>query len=375
MLCSQTGWILLVGEVFFLGKTQAAEPPDAMLQPVRWGEGCVELIDQTLLPGTYTTVRCTTVDEVAAAIKDMTVRGAPAIGITAAYGYALAAFLTGEAGVEDVLAEAYAVLVATRPTAVNLAWALNRMRSTYNAAESASVDELRTRLLAEARKIHRESLEADRAIGRWGADLLAGRTKILTHCNAGPLATAGYGTAIGVIRTAFDGDSQVSVLVDETRPLLQGARLTAWELVTLGIPATLITDNMAAYMMASGEVHAVIVGADRVAANGDVANKIGTYGLAVLADAHDIPFYVAAPTSTVDLDAAAGEDIPIEQRNPDEVTQFRGVRTAPVGMSAANPAFDITPSRLVTAIITENGVARDPYLQSLRSVMGGVLVG
>jgi methylthioribose-1-phosphate isomerase len=358
-----------------LGKTQAAEPADALLQPVRWGGDCVELIDQTLLPGTYSVVECKTVEAVAAAIRNMTVRGAPAIGVTAAYGYALAAFVGEHSRLEDVLASAFNVLIGTRPTAVNLSWALTRMRSAYTRNASASLDEVRARLLAEARAIHQESLEADLVIGRAGAELLAGRTKMLTHCNAGPLATAGYGTAIGVIRTAFDRSPEVSVLVDETRPLLQGARLTSWELLTLGIPCTLITDSMAGCMMASGEVHAVIVGADRVAANGDVANKIGTYGLAVLANAHDIPFYVAAPTSTVDLDAASGESIPIEQRDPEEVTEFRGLRTAPTGMKAVNPAFDITPSRLVTAIVTENGVACEPYQESLASVMRGVLVG
>lgn len=341
---------------------------DSLLQPVRWTGRQLELLNQTLLPRTHRVVVCTSVDEVAGAIRTMKVRGAPAIGVTAAYGYALAAhsaMTSDELGPK--LFEAHARLMSTRPTAVNLRWALERMRAVLQ-NEMGELSEIQMHLVAEAQAIQRESYEADRRLSDLGAALLRGKKKLLTHCNAGPLATAGYGTAVGVIRRAFDFDPDVSVLVDETRPFLQGSRLTAWELMTLGIPADIITDNMAGFMMRKGEVEAVVVGADRIAANGDVANKIGTYSVAVLAAAHDIPFYVAAPTSTVDMQTPDGDAIPIEQRDPEEVLTFRGVEIAPHGAHARNPAFDVTPASLVTAIMTENGVALAPYELSLASI-------
>jgi methylthioribose-1-phosphate isomerase len=342
---------------------------DSLLQPVRWSGTHVELLDQTLLPRTHRVIACSTVEEVADAIRSMKVRGAPAIGVTAAYGYALAA--THATKVEDMgpkLFEAHARLMSTRPTAVNLRWALDRMRTVYQSA-TGRLDEIQALLVEEAQAIQDESYTADRRLSELGAELIKGRKQLLTHCNAGPLATAGYGTAVGVIRRAFELDPDISVLADETRPFLQGARLTAWELMTLGIPVSIITDSMAGFMMQKGEVDAVIVGADRIAANGDVANKIGTYSLAVLAGAHEIPFYVAAPTSTLDLETPDGTAIPIEERNPSEVTSFRGVEIAPHGAQARHPAFDVTPARLVTAIITENGIAMPPSSNSLAALL------
>ena len=351
-----------------MAKSRGTGQVDSLLQPVRWTGSSLELLDQTLLPGSHRIVACSTVDEVAEAIKSMRVRGAPAIGVTGAYGYALAALEAEKA--EDLgskLFEADARLMATRPTAVNLRWALERMRATFGSSYG-SLTEIQSSLVAEAQAIQHESYDSDRRLSELGAELLRGRKRILTHCNAGPLATAGYGTAIGVIRRVFEMDHSVTVLADETRPFLQGARLTTWELMTLGVPVTLITDSMAGFMMQQGKVDAVIVGADRIAANGDVANKIGTYSLAVLAAAHDIPFYVAAPLSTVDLATSNGSGIPIEERDPSEVTSFRGQQIAPRGADAFNPAFDVTPARLVTAIITEAGVAREPYREILQSM-------
>ena len=352
-------------------ETGAAGPSqvDSLLQPVRWTGTSLELLDQTLLPGAHRLVSCLTVGDVADGIRSMKVRGAPAIGVTAAYGYALASLEAESA--EDLgpkLFAADARLMATRPTAVNLRWALERMRTTFGDT-SGSLKEIQHRLVAEAQAIQDESYQADRRLSDLGAEVIKGKHRILTHCNAGPLATAGYGTAIGVIRRAFELDNEVSVLADETRPFLQGSRLTAWELMTLGVPVTIITDNMAGFMMQQGEVDAVIVGSDRIAANGDVANKIGTYSLAVLAAAHEIPFFVAAPTSTVDLETATGSDIPIEERDPAEVMSFRGALVAPVGAHARHPAFDVTPARYVTAIITERGVAMAPYDEALETLM------
>ncbi len=339
-----------------------------LLQPVRWSDGTLEILDQRLLPQEYRVDRYTRVEDVALAIREMRVRGAPAIGVCAAYGAVLASF-DDSGDLSACMSRAFNLLGSARPTAVNLAWAVARMSLAYEKVCDAPLDVLRNRLLREATDIHEESYRADQEIGRLGAELLRGRESILTHCNAGPLATAGFGTAIGVIRCAHAANSGVSVLVDETRPFLQGSRLTAWELQVLEIPATVITDSMAGFMMQRGRVDAVVVGADRIAANGDVANKIGTYSLAVLAHAHDIPFYVAAPTSTLDLSLTSGTEIPIEERDQREVMEFRGIRVSPEGMRALHPAFDITPSHLVTAIITERGIARDPYTESLQNLV------
>ncbi|MEN9934886.1 MAG: hypothetical protein RLZZ387_1465 [Chloroflexota bacterium] len=335
---------------------------------VWWESDAVCLIDQRLLPSEEVVVRCTTLSDVAQAIKTMQVRGAPAIGCTAAYGIALVACRSSREGdaALDELRAAKAALDATRPTAVNLAWATGRMLARAEARAHEAPMELRQGLLDEAHAILAEDLAMCHAIGRHGASLIPAGGRVLTHCNAGGLATAGYGTALAPIRTAHEHHRSIHVLVDETRPFLQGARLTAWELQRAGIPLTLITDNMAGYFMRRREVDCVIVGADRIVANGDVANKIGTYSLAVLARAHGIPFYVAAPSSTVDLALADGDAIPIEQRDPGEVTMLAGRQIAPDGVVAAHPAFDVTPHELVTAIITERGVIEPPYLENLR---------
>ncbi len=313
---------------------------------IRWEGDAVVLIDQRRLPVHETYLRCESWQTVASAITDMVVRGAPAIGITAAYGMALAA----RAGTD--LMEARAGLAATRPTAVNLFWALDRVAECGGDPDA---------VLACAHAIAASDLEMCRAMGAHGAELLPHGARVLTHCNTGSLATGGYGTALGVIRSAWSTGRLKHVLADETRPFLQGSRLTAWELHRDGIPVKVITDGMAAHFMARGDVDAVVVGTDRVAANGDVANKIGTYGLAVLCEAHGLPFYVAGPTSTVDLDTATGAEIPIEQRDPREVTHVGDRRLVPEGVEVCNPAFDVTPAELVTAIITEAGVARAPY--------------
>lgn len=357
---------------FILGTLSQTGKVDSLLQPVRWAGSHLELLDQTELPANHRVLQLSSVDDVAGAIRSMKVRGAPAIGVTAAYGYALAAVKgSGDDRLEDVLSDAHSILLATRPTAVNLRWALDRMQAAYEGLSHEDLADIRQHLVQEAEAIHEESFRADRALSDLGSELLRSRKRILTHCNAGPLATAGYGTAVGVIRRSFERDPEVSVLASETRPFLQGSRLTAWELMSLGIPVSVITDNMAGFLMRQGEIDAVIVGADRVAANGDVANKIGTYSLAVLAAAHDIPFYVAAPTSTVDLKTPTGDAIPIEERDPNEVLSFRGIQVAPHGAGARHPAFDVTPARYITAIITEAGVAQEPYLNSLGSLMKG----
>ncbi len=328
-------------------------------QTVWWEPGEVCLIDQTRLPQTVATVRCRTVAEVAAAIQRMVVRGAPAIGVTAGYGMALAARQSTASDRATLLADlrlAKQSLDATRPTAVNLPWATQRIITVVSANATDPVPALQALALAEAQRLATEDLAMCHAIGEHGAKLLHDGSQILTHCNAGGLATAGYGTALAPIRTAHTQGKQVHVFVDETRPFLQGARLTAWELQNAGIPQTLITDSMAGYFMGQGKIDCVIVGADRIVANGDVANKIGTYSVAVLARAHNIPFYVAAPSSTIDLQLATGAAIPIEQGSSDEVTHLAGQAIAPAGVVAANPAFDITPHHLVTAYITERGV-------------------
>ena len=314
------------------------------VQPIRWRGDRLELLDQRLLPDRSEYVACRSAEEVAQAIRDMVVRGAPAIGCAAACGVVLG---KGSKG-------AYEILATSRPTAVNLFWALERMKKAKD-------------LEAEARAIYEEDLAANRAIGRFGAELIRERSRVMTHCNTGALATAGYGTALGVIRAAKG--KNISVIANETRPYLQGARLTAWELVQEGIPCTLITDSMAGHLMARGEVDVVIVGADRIAANGDVANKIGTYPLAVLAKRHGIPFYVAAPLSTFDPTIPDGSHIPIEERPAAEVTGYRGTRWAPEGVLVRNPAFDVTPAELVTAIISEKGIASQPYRESIAALL------
>ncbi len=331
-----------------------------------WWESALCLIDQRVLPNSEATVRCRTDADVANAIRNMVVRGAPAIGVAAAYGMALAAQncrVEDRPAMLEALRQAKVVLDATRPTAVNLRWATTRMFGIALATQS--VEALRERLLAEADAIRSEDEAMCRAIGDHGAALLADGARVLTHCNAGGLATAGYGTALAPIKTAHSHGKRLHVFVDETRPFLQGARLTSWELKDAGVPQTLITDSMAGYFMRRGDVDCVIVGADRIVANGDVANKIGTYSLAVLAQVHGIPFYVAAPTSTIDLNLATGDDIPIEQRAADEVTHLGGQRLAPEGVDAAHPAFDVTPHSLITAIITEQGVIEPPFVAGL----------
>jgi methylthioribose-1-phosphate isomerase len=340
------------------------------LQTVWWDHDAIGLIDQRKLPHEQVVVRCTDVAGVAAAIKDMQVRGAPAIGCTAAYGMALAAQQSTATNVQlllEELATTKATLDAQRPTAVNLAWATNRMLERARALVPAGTEALRTGLLDEAHAILAEDLAMCHAIGDYGAELIPPRGHVLTHCNAGGLATAGYGTALAPIRTAHTQGRSIHVFVDETRPFLQGARLTAWELREAGIPQTLITDNMAGHLMQRGAIDCIIVGADRIVANGDVANKIGTYTLAVLAQAHGLPFYVAAPSSTIDLTLPDGSQIPIEERAAEEVTHLDGRRIAPEGVAAAHPAFDVTPARLITAMITERGVIYPPFHEGLQA--------
>ena len=341
------------------------------VQTVWWEPGAVCLIDQTKLPHARETVRCKSVEAVAVVIRELVVRGAPAIGVTAAYGMALAArksAATDRTGLLDELVRAKKILDASRSTAVNLSWATGRMLGVARKTDPGVVENAE-RLLAEAHEIRDEDKRMCRRIGEHGAALLGRGSRVLTHCNAGGLATTGYGTALAPIRMAHEEGKELHVFVDETRPFLQGARLTAWELREAGIPLTLITDSMAAHFMGRGEVDCVIVGADRIVANGDVANKIGTYGLAVLARAHAIPFYVAAPTTTIDLSLKSGEEIPIEQRDPEEVTHLGDQPLAPEGVHAAYPAFDVTPHGLVTAIITERGIVEQAYEKELRRLV------
>lgn len=342
-----------------------------MIKTLEWTDEGVMMIDQRLLPTEETYPVFRNYEEVAFAIKDMVVRGAPAIGVAAAMGVALGArdTQTNDPGqFEQAFEHICQVIASTRPTAVNLFWAIERMRNLYGSLkeQNASLDEIRQRLIDEARLMHDEDVEANRSMGRFGAELIPDEATVLTHCNAGALATAGYGTALGVIRAAVEAGKKIAVFADETRPFLQGARLTAWELQKDNIPVTLITDNMAGHFMKGGKIDCVVVGADRIAANGDVANKIGTYSVAVLARENNIPFYVAAPISTLDLNIKSGEQIPIEERNEQEVTHVKGNQLAPTGINVANPAFDVTPNRYVAAIITDRGVARAPYTESLR---------
>jgi methylthioribose-1-phosphate isomerase len=338
------------------------------------------LVDQTKLPHETTMVTCTTAEQAAHAIKSMQVRGAPAIGVTAAYGMALGAAAyagTDVQGFVGHLEQCDALLRATRPTAVNLHWALDRTLAKGRAvAEREGVQKAQEALLQMAHTMAEEDIAVNKRMGAFGLDLVPEKANVLTHCNAGALATVDYGTALGVVRAAHDAGRGIHVYVDETRPFLQGARLTAWELQQLGVPMTLITDNMAGHFMSRGKVDLVVVGADRIAANGDVANKIGTYTLAVLARENGIPFYVAAPISTIDLSLESGSQIPIEERSSAEVVQVFSERIAPEGVTAAHPAFDVTPARLVTAIITECGVLRAPYEQALaEAVRSGTSVG
>jgi methylthioribose-1-phosphate isomerase len=342
-----------------------------MLKTLEWTDAGVLFLDQTKLPTEETYVTCRTYQEVADAIRTMIVRGAPAIGVAAGMGVALGARDAQAGNVAELrpqFEKICDVIAATRPTAVNLFWAVRRMRERFEACASVPVAQLKQTLIAEAQKMYVEDIATNQAMGRHGATVMPDAGGVLTHCNAGALATCGYGTALGVIRAAVEAGKQIRVFADETRPFLQGARLTAWELVKDGIPTTLISDNMAGAMMRMGKIKAVVVGADRIAANGDVANKIGTYSVAVLAREHGIPFYVAAPFSTVDLDTMDGSGIPIEQRAADEVTYFAGKRIAPEGVQVENPAFDVTPAKYVTGIITERGIARAPYTESLRKL-------
>ncbi|UCF30763.1 MAG: S-methyl-5-thioribose-1-phosphate isomerase [bacterium] len=344
------------------------------IQPIRWDPDAKQLIllDQSLLPAEEVYRGYSESGEVAEAIRSLVVRGAPAIGCTAAFGVVLAAYrYTGSeaAGLGAVVAEAMDDLAGTRPTAVNLFWALDRMGRTLAGSAGQSCGAIRSELEREALAIYRDDLAACREMGDLGAGLVPESAKILTHCNAGALATAGYGTALGVVRSAFSRGKVSMVWVDETRPVLQGARLTAWEMVREGIPATLITDSMAGALMAAGDVDLVVVGADRIAANGDVANKIGTYSIAVLAHHHGIPFVVAAPISTVDLSLVSGGSIPIEERERDEVIGFRSEVWAPEQVRVYNPAFDVTPAELVTAIVTERGIVRPPFGPALSEIL------
>lgn len=352
-----------------------------MIKTIEWTDEGIRMLDQRLLPTEEKYLMLRSYEEVAEAIKKMVVRGAPAIGVSAAMGLALGASQsvgTSVADLEDDFDYMCKVMSETRPTAVNLFWAIERMREAFRREKSKTQDPLviKERLIEEARSIFRDDVEANRALGRFGAELLADGDTVLTHCNAGALATAGdYGTALGVIRGAIAAGKRIAVIADETRPFLQGLRLTAWELAKDNIPVTVITDNMAGHVMKSGQVNAVVVGADRIAANGDAANKIGTYMVAVLAREHHIPFYVAAPVSTLDLSLSSGADIPIEERDPREVTHIKEHQLAPDGVGVQNPAFDVTPNNLIAAIITDRGVARPPYVQTLQGLMRADAVG
>ena len=343
----------------------------SVIQTLEWTPRGVVFLDQTKLPTEEAYVTCTTHEQVADAIRNMVVRGAPAIGVAAAMGIALGvknSRAQDEASLKKDFDAICETIRETRPTAVNLFWAIRRMTEKFESLRSLSLGQIRHGLIEEAQRTHAEDIAANQAMGRYGATLMPAAGGVLTHCNAGALATAGYGTALGVIRAAVEQGKKIHVYADETRPFLQGSRLTAWELMKDGIPTTVISDSMAGAMMRQGKIGAVVVGADRIAANGDVANKIGTYTVAVLAKEHGIPFYVAAPISTVDLATPDGSRIPIEQRNAREVTHIAGKQMAPDGVEIENPAFDVTPAKYVAAIITERGIARAPYTESLRKL-------
>jgi methylthioribose-1-phosphate isomerase len=343
-----------------------------MIQTLEWTEQGVRFLDQTKLPTEEVYVTCKTYQQVADVIRNMVVRGAPAIGVAAAMGIALGvkdSSASTVGGLKQDFDQICQVIGETRPTAVNLFWAIRRMQDKFESLRIRPIGQIRQAIIEEAQSMHAEDIAANRAMGRHGATLMPNSGGVLTHCNAGALATAGYGTALGVIRAAVEQGKKIHVYADETRPFLQGSRLTAWELMKDGIPTTVISDNMAGSMMKQGKIEAIVVGADRIAANGDVANKIGTYTVAVLAKEHGIPFYVAAPISTVDLNTPDGSKIPIEERSAKEVTHIAGRQMVPDGVSVENPAFDVTPARYVAAIITENGIARAPYDQSLRKLV------
>ncbi len=346
------------------------------IETLRWFNNRLEMIDQRILPAAFEYLSYYTAASVAEGIRSMVVRGAPAIGVAAAYGVALEALKLSQRAKDEGNGEkadfkqgmeaGFTVLAASRPTAVNLFWALQRMRKVWESVATQTQQQIAQRLLAEAHEILAEDIRINKAMGVHGAALLKDGARVLTHCNAGALATAGWGTALGVFRSAVEAGKKISVIADETRPFLQGARLTAWEMVQENIPVTLITDNMAGHLMAQGEIDAVVVGTDRVAANGDVANKIGTYMVAVLAQRHNIPFYVACPLSTIDMTIATGKDIPIEERSTDEVKGFRDYHWAAEGVTIRNPAFDVTQAELVTGLITEKGVIHHPDAEQLR---------
>jgi methylthioribose-1-phosphate isomerase len=339
------------------------------LTPLEWRNNTLIILDQTLLPQKECYIEVEDYREVAAAIQRLAVRGAPAIGIAAAYGVVLGALKINANNVSEFrekLETVFQTLAGSRPTARNLFWALERMKKVTPA--SSNIEQIKKDLENEANKIHQEQIESDETLSRLGADLINEGDTVMTHCNAGALATGGYGTALGVIKKAHAEGKKIQVVATETRPLLQGARLTAFELKNAGVPFTLITDSMAGSFMRRGLINAVVVGADRIASNGDTANKIGTYSLAVLAKEHGIPFYIAAPISTIDLSIASGDEIVIEERRPEEVTGIQGVRTAPEGIRAANPAFDVTPHKYITAIVTEKGIIRKPFNRGLKTI-------
>ena len=343
-----------------------------MIITLEWTTTGIRFIDQTKLPTEETYITATNYQQVADIITTMVVRGAPAIGVAAAMGVAIGIQNSDAKDVPALRADLNKIskiLAATRPTAVNLFWAIDRMNQKFDQVAHLPVPEIKAALVEESKRMHVEDIASNQAMGRHGAVLLPAIGNVLTHCNAGALATAGYGTALGVIRAAVESGKKLHVFADETRPFLQGARLTAWELMKDGIPTTVLPDSAAGSMMRAGKIGAIVVGADRIAANGDTANKIGTYQVAVLAKENNVPFYVAAPFSTIDLNTPDGNGIPIEQRNPKEVTHFSGKQITPDGVSIANPAFDVTPAKYVTAIITERGVARAPYTESLKELI------
>jgi len=338
------------------------------IETLRWAEDHLEMIDQRILPEDFQYISYNSAISVADGIRSMVVRGAPAIGCSAAYGVALEALNLQDAGMDEFskgMEQAYKILLESRPTAINLFWAIDRMRSKMNENINLTPKEIANTLLSEAHEILSEDIEINRKMGSFGAELLPNGARVLTHCNAGALATAGHGTALGVIRSAVEAGKKISVIADETRPFLQGARLTAWEMVQEDIPITLISDNMSGHLMSHGEIDAIVVGTDRVAGNGDVANKIGTYMVAVLSKRHNIPFYVACPLSTIDRSILSGSDIPIEERPNDEVTGYRDYQWAADGVSVRNPAFDVTPADLVTGLITEKGVILSPTAEKI----------
>ena len=342
------------------------------MKTIEWKDGMVFIIDQRKLPLKYEIINCSTYQEVAEAIKKMKIRGAPAIGVAAAFGMALAAYSSKAVNYRKFIQDmekARNCLILTRPTAVNLFWALERMMNLINFKKDVDLFKLQDIILQEAENIAREDIEINKAMGRYGASLIKDGDNILTHCNAGALATAGYGTALGVIHTAFKEGKRIHVYVDETRPVLQGARLTTWELMQEKIPFTLITDNMAGFLMSQKKVNLILVGADRIARNGDVVNKIGTYSLSVLARENKVPFYIAAPISTIDVSIKSGKEIPIEERDPKEVTQILGKQIAPAGVKVFNPAFDLTPHGYIDAIITEKGIIRKPFEKNIKLVV------